>query len=91
MPDLLQRFIESFIKAVTVEMEAMHHRIGSFEVPLAQGSLLEPEGDQRRYGYWVMKPNDKLVVHGECTVVTGSAEALVTILSLDGYLTVENT
>ena len=84
VPDLLQRFIESFVKAVTVEMAAMRQRMGSFEVPLAQGALLDPEGDQRRYGYRVMQPNDKLVVHGECTLVTGSTEALVTILSLEG-------
>ena len=34
-------------------------------------------------GYRVMQPNDKLVVHGECTLVTGASEVLVTILSLE--------
>ncbi|MBT3343840.1 MAG: AAA family ATPase [Gemmatimonadetes bacterium] len=84
MPDLLPRFIDSFIKAVTVEMEAMRQRMGSFEVPLADGELLEHEEDRRRYSYRVLQSNDKLVVHGECTLVTGATETLVTILSLQG-------
>jgi superfamily I DNA and/or RNA helicase len=84
VPELLQRFIDSFVKAVTVEMEAMRQRLGSFEMPLADGTAMEREGDQRRYGFRVVQLNDKLVVHGECTLVTGGGEALVTILSLDG-------
>lgn len=84
MPDLLPRFIDSFIKAITVEMEAMRQRMGSFEVPLADGELIEQQGDQRRYNYRVLQANDKLVVHGECTLLTDPTETLVTILSLEG-------
>jgi hypothetical protein len=45
VPELLQRFIDSFVKAVTVEMEAMRQRLGSFEVPLADGTAIERDGD----------------------------------------------
>ncbi len=84
MSDLLQRFVDSFVKAVTVEMDAMRQRMGSFEMVLADGVALEGEDDLHRYGFRIPAPDDKLVVHSECTLVTGSSETLVTIASLQG-------
>ncbi|MFC1526275.1 DEAD/DEAH box helicase [Candidatus Latescibacterota bacterium] len=85
-PDLLGRFIATFKRAVTAEMEAMRQRLGPFEVPLTGGRRQEGSGGDGPwlYVFRVLQANDKLVVNGECTLVTGTWEGLVTIVSLEG-------
>ena len=84
MQILLKKFISSFQKAITVEMEAMRQRLGPFEVPLADGKALErAENDKWKfYGFTIVKPNDKLVLQAECTLVHEKGEFLVTITEL---------
>jgi hypothetical protein len=81
---LLDRFIRSFQKAISVEMEAMRQRLGSFEVPLGHGRSLDPtEGETgRAYAFKVLQPNDKLMPHVECTLRYSEGEVLVTITEL---------
>lgn len=83
---LLDRFIDSFQKAVAVEMEAMRQRMGPFEVPLADPRHLDPDdGDpERHYQFRVVQPNDKLVLQAECSLMAGAREILVTIAGMDG-------
>ena len=85
---MLARFIGSFKKAITVEMEAMRRRQGPFEVPLGQGRLLEGgDGrDQWLHEFTLLRPNDKLVLGGECSLLAGGVEYLVKITSLEGDL-----
>jgi superfamily I DNA and/or RNA helicase len=84
MQVLLEKFINSFQKAITVEMEAMRQRLGPFEVPLADGKALEgTENDKWKfYGFTILQPNDKLVLQAECTLVHEKGEVLVTITEL---------
>jgi len=85
MADLLERFITSFRKAVDAEMAAMRERLGPFEVGLAGGR--RADGAERDSAYLsvfdVLTPNDKLVLHGECTFVGDGVETLVTVTALD--------
>ena len=86
---MLSRFIDTFKKAITVEMDAMRSRMGPFEVPLSQGQVLDASADKNAdkdewlYGFKVFQPNDKLVLGGECNLIAGSKEYLVTLTALD--------
>lgn len=84
MQTLLKKFITSFQKAITVEMEAMRQRLGPFEVPLTGGKALKDREDERWkfYTFKILKSNDKLVVQAECTLVYEKGEMLVTITEL---------
>jgi hypothetical protein len=82
---MLSRFIDTFKKAVTVEMDAMRSRMGPFEIPLAQGKTLNTSADKDEwlYGFKVLQPNDKLVLGTECNLIAGSKEHLVTLTTID--------
>jgi superfamily I DNA and/or RNA helicase len=82
---LLQRFIDSFKKAIKVEMETMQKRLGPFEVQLTDSQVLESdEKDKTKYYIFsVLKPNEKLVLHTECTLRSTTEENLVTITKID--------
>ena len=91
--ETLRRFVDSFDRAISVEMEAMRQRLGPFEVPLGRGQLVEGEagGDEtgrsgrwRDYRFPVLQPNDKLVLQSECSLVAGASECLVTIVDISG-------
>lgn len=81
---LLKRFIHSFKKAISAEMEAMRQRLGPFEVPLGHGRSLNPtEGESgRSYSFKVLQLNDKLTLQADCTLRYGGSELLVTITDL---------
>ena len=85
MPSLLERFIRTFQKAITAEMEAMRGRLGPFEVPLGHGRKLDLANNEpgNFYTFKILQPNDKLVLHAECTLRYEAGEALVTITQLD--------
>ena len=87
---MLERFIESFSRAVTGEMEAMRQRIGPYEIRVAEGESLQSGSgredsvgeDRFLYAFRVLQPNDKLVQGGECNLVTETSDDLVSILSI---------
>lgn len=84
---VLDRFIDSFLRAIDVEMDAMRERMGPFEVPLAQGHLLDRGNGGKGpllYRFGFLQSNDKLVLDAECTLVAGLQEHLVVITSIDG-------
>lgn len=83
---LLDRFVDSFQKAVDVEMEAMRKRMGPFEAPLAHPRVLDSDNDGpgQHYQFRVLQPNDKLVLQAECTLMASAQETLVTITGMDG-------
>jgi anion-transporting ArsA/GET3 family ATPase len=83
---MLQRFIDSFSRAVTGEMESMRRRMGPYEIQVTEGMALDQEAEQQRflYGFRVLQPNDKLVQGGECNLVTETADELVSVVSIDG-------
>jgi hypothetical protein len=75
---LLPKFIRSFQKAIKAEMKAMRQRLGPFEVPLANGRVLDADDSNqgRIYVFKVLQPNDKLVLQAECTLWYETSEAL---------------
>jgi hypothetical protein len=83
MHDLLKKFISSFQKAISVEMNAMRQRMGPFEVPLAQGKPVESGDDSEKkfYAFTILKSNDNLVLQAECTLKDENGETLVTIMN----------
>jgi hypothetical protein len=84
MAALLHKFIASFQKAITVEMDAMRQRMGPFEVPLADGKHIESRQDEkwRFVRFRIAKPNEKLTLQAECTLRSEKTETLVTITEL---------
>lgn len=93
---LLARFVETFRKAIRLEMDAMRERLGPFEVVLGGGravgteengpqSALGTEQSARRYTYAfaVLESNDKLLAGTECTLRCGATEMLVTVEHFD--------
>jgi ABC-type hemin transport system ATPase subunit len=83
---MLAQFIESFKKAISMEMDAMRTRMGPFEVPLGPGDSSEAHEDEGKqaYGFRVLQPNEKLTLGAECSLMTGTGrEHLVEISSLD--------
>jgi len=83
---MLTQFVDSFKKAVSMEMDAMRARMGPFEVPLGTGRQLDDvdDGGRRLYQFTVRQPNDKLTQGGDCSLVTGDgSEHLVEISSID--------
>jgi len=85
MQTLLAKFIRSFQKAIHTEMNAMRRRLGPFEVPLAEAQSVQiPDNNRDRlYRFRVLQPNDKLVLHAECTLRYEGREILVTITDID--------
>lgn len=85
MSALLERFIRTFQKAISAEMEAMRQQLGPFEVPLGEGRALDKEeGEQGRlYTFKVLQANDKLVLQAECTLRYEGGELLVTVIDLN--------
>lgn len=85
MSALLERFIRTFQKAISAEMEAMRQQLGPFEVPLGKGRALDKEeGEQGRfYTFEVLQANDKLVLQAECTLRYEGGELLVTVIDLN--------
>ncbi len=81
---VLTQFIDSFKKAVSMEMDAMRARMGPFEVPLGQGNEQDQIDDRYVYGFTVLQPNDKLILGAECSLVTGNgSEHLVEVTGID--------
>lgn len=84
MAAMLQRFIDSFHRAVSGEMEAMRQRMGPYQIPLDQAEMLDSGQDHNLCSFRVLQPNDKLVQGGECNLVTDTSDDLVTVLSIEG-------
>ncbi len=89
MQPLLRRFIDSFEKAITAEMDAMRRQLGPFEVALAGGKALDSaeEDGYRLYTFDIRTPSDKLALQMECTLRSASraehgGEWLVTITAI---------
>ena len=81
---MLEQFVDSFKKAVSMEMDAMRARMGPFEVPLGGGDEHEQGDGVHIYGFTVLQPNDKLILGAECSLVTGNgSEHLVEIASIE--------
>jgi len=61
-------------------MDAMRQRLGPFEVPLADGKLMESRHDEKWHfaRFTVVKPNEKIVLQAECTLRSENGEILVT-------------
>ena len=70
--DLLDHFLQTFQKAISVEMEAMRAALGPFEIGLTNGELIQQEQVDSQpifvYRFAVAFPNDKLVPQVECTL-----------------------
>jgi anion-transporting ArsA/GET3 family ATPase len=83
---LLQRFIDSFCRAVTGEMESMRERMGPHEIPATDGEQLDdaPGRDRVAYRFRLHQSSDKLVQGGECNLVTDRSDVMVTVVSFDG-------
>ena len=83
---MLQRFIDSFCRAVTGEMESMRERMGPYEIPATGGEQLDdaPGRDRVAYRFTLHQSSDKLVQGGECNLVTDRSDVLVTVVSIDG-------
>ena len=48
---VLTQFIDSFKKAVSMDMDTMHARMGPFEVPLGQGGRLDDRDEESKRFY----------------------------------------
>lgn len=85
MPELT-RFVRSFQKALRLEMETMRNQMGSFEVPLLHGRVLEPPAEDSsirfRYVFSLAGPNEKLNAHLECTLRHEKSEYLVRVVAV---------
>jgi hypothetical protein len=82
--DLLDRFVDTFARAVAGEMEAMRQRMGPYEIPVDSGLRLDDSDDETHlYTFRLLQPNDKLVQGGECNLVTERGDDLVTVVSID--------
>ena len=83
---MLQRFIDSFSRAVAGEMESMRQRLGPYEIPVAEGEQLDSDEDEGRFvfRFRLQQANDKLVQGGECNLVTERSDDLVSVISIDG-------
>jgi hypothetical protein len=83
---LVQKFVQSFQKAVRAEMEAMREQLGPFEVPVTTPVEIETPADSphKLYEVTAEASSDRLVLNGECTLVHTDGEALVTITAIDG-------
>ena len=86
MRAMLQRFLDSFTRAIRGEMDAMRQRLGPFEVPLTQGVPLEsePESKVHQYAFRVSRADDRLVGGSECSLVAGARQSLVTLTEISG-------
>ncbi|MFB3040949.1 MAG: DEAD/DEAH box helicase, partial [Candidatus Poribacteria bacterium] len=69
------------------EMSAMRQRMGPFEVLLTNAMALDTvensNGNLFFYTFEVVTQNDKLTLHGECTLTYDGRESLVTITELE--------
>ena len=86
MQAVVEQFIAAFRKAIGAEMDAMRRRLGPFEVAVANGREAAPGESDGNYTYIfeVLTPNDKLVLHTECSLVCDGVEHLVTVVDLAG-------
>jgi hypothetical protein len=85
-PELLATFVSHFTRAIRREMDVMRERKGSFDIPLAGGTVYEPAEAEAgaRYTYSIVAPNDKLSAGIECTLRTVAAEYLVKVERVEG-------
>ena len=81
----LDEFIGSFKRAISKEMDAMRERLGPFEVPVDRGRAMpDAQGEgAKAYCFDILTPNDKLILHAECTLRREGVEHVVTIIGLD--------
>lgn len=58
MQPSLNRFIRTFQKAISSEMEAMRRRLGPFEALLDEGKALDPAGENqgKLYRFKILNP-----------------------------------
>ena len=82
---LLKKFVDTFQKAISTEMEAMRRRLGPFEAPLGSGKALSFNRDEpgKFYTFQILKPNEKLTPQVECTLRYDQGEVLVTIVEIN--------
>ena len=85
MRALVQQFVNSFQKAVRLEMAAMREQLGPFEIPISVPAETEtPTGGQYRlYEATAAGSSEKLVLNGECTLAHDEGETPVTIAAID--------
>ncbi|MEW6754487.1 MAG: AAA domain-containing protein [Candidatus Latescibacterota bacterium] len=86
-PGLLDRFVDSFQRAVRLEMEAIRRSLGPFEVELRGGRLVPEQPDTPAegglYAFEIVTPTDKLVPGGECLLRSGTQEHAVVLTVLE--------
>jgi hypothetical protein len=76
----LDRFVSAFSKAIRGEMESMRKQLGSFEIPLGSGQLLDNYGENTSaYRFVISSQNEKLHPGLECTLRSEKSEFLVQI------------
>jgi len=80
----LDRFIDTFSKAIRGEMESMRKQLGSFEIPLGIGQQGDTNAPQKHaYHFSLPAANDKLHPGLECTLRSEKSEFLVQINQVD--------
>lgn len=86
MQEMVQQFVDSFQKAVRMEMDAMREQLGPYEVPVSTpiDIALPGERDYRLYDVTAAASADKLVLNGECTLVHDEGETQVSITAIEG-------
>jgi superfamily I DNA and/or RNA helicase len=84
MTGMLEAFVNTFTKAINLEMEAMQQRMGSFLVPLAYEQQLRIEKDTSEYIYCyrIIQHNDKLSTGMQCSLRILKKEYAVEIIEL---------
>jgi hypothetical protein len=86
MPTILERFIASFTRAIHGEMEALRKRLGPFEVPITNGRKITAgtgPAAVHHYTFKIVRPDEKLVPHAECTLRYDQQECLITVEQVD--------
>jgi hypothetical protein len=89
MDALVSRFIESFTKAIRLEMEAMKQRLGSFEIQLSSGEMLTDSPasttarNRKRYAFAIYQRDGKLIPGVDCTFRCDGPDVLVTVVGVD--------
>ena len=84
----LASFVAHFKRAIAQEMDAMRERMGSFEVPLADGALISADDEKEgmRYTYRLTSTDEKLVAGMECSLRSSGNEYLVRVEELAGAI-----
>jgi ATP-dependent exoDNAse (exonuclease V) alpha subunit len=80
----LDRFIDTFSKAIRGEMESMRKQLGSFEIPLGTGQQSDTNSSKKHaYHFSLPAANDKLHPGLECTLRCEKSEFHLQIIQVE--------